>query len=102
MDRSMTRRRFLSTSALAGALAGAGTLAALMMHRTAWAFTVAPANAEAQRLYLEACSTKDGVYHRELVAEVKARLQGSATDEQIEAAIAATSCPVCGCPITAS
>jgi hypothetical protein len=98
MDRSMTRRRFLSTSALAGG----GTLAVVLMHRAAWAFSVMPANAEARRLYLEACSTKDGVYHRELVAEVKARLQGSATDEQIEAAIAATTCPVCGCPITAS
>ena len=57
---------------------------------------------EAQRLYLQACSTKDGTYHRQLVAEVRERLQGQATDAQIEAAIAATTCPICGCPITAS
>jgi hypothetical protein len=98
MDNSTTRRRFLSTTALAGT----GALAAVLLAaRTAWAFSVAPKNAEAERLYAEACSLKDGPYHRQLVAEVKQRLQGRATDAQIEEAIAQTTCPICGCPITA-
>jgi hypothetical protein len=98
MDSSMTRRRFFSTTALAGT----GSLAAaLLAGRTASAFSVAPKNAEAERLYAEACSLKDGPYHRQLVADIKQRLQGRATDAQIEEAIAQTTCPICGCPITA-
>ena len=98
MDRLLTRRRFLSTTALAGA----GLVGMLILGRRAAAFSVMPASAETQRLYLSACSTKDGAYHRQLVADVKAELQGRATDEQIEAAIAATACQICGCPITTS
>jgi hypothetical protein len=97
MHRLMTRRRLLSTTAFAGfgAAAAASTRAASALSMTA-------ASADEQKLYLQACSAKDGTYHRELVAEVKARLQGQATDQQIEAAIAATTCPICGCPIAAS
>ena len=98
MDRLLTRRRFLSTTALAGA----GAVAALLLHRRALAFSAMPASAETQRLYLSACSAKDGAYHRQLVADVKAELNGRATDAQIEAAIAAATCPLCGCPITTS
>jgi hypothetical protein len=97
MDSSMTRRRFFSTTALAGG----GTLAALLGAHKASAFSVAPKNAEAERLYAEACSLKDGPYHRQLVADIKQRLQGRATDAQIEEAIAQTTCPIYGCPITA-
>jgi hypothetical protein len=96
MDSSMTRRRFLSTSALAGS----GALALLLMGRAAYAFSIAPKNAEAERLYAEACSGKDGAYHRQLVDDVKQRLKGRATDAQIETAIAQMTCPICGCPIT--
>lgn len=98
MDRTMTRRRFLSTTALAGA----GAVAFLAASRSAWAFTVAPKNAEAENLYLQACSGKDGAYHRQLVAEVKDRLQGRFSDQQIESAIASMTCPICGCPIATS
>lgn len=97
MDRSVSRRRFLSTTALAGSSA----LAFLLMGRAAWAaFQMAPKNADAERLYAQACGTQDGAYHRELVAEVKQRLKGRATDAQIETAIAQMTCPICGCPIT--
>jgi hypothetical protein len=97
MDEFVTRRRFLSTTALAGT----GALALLLLGRTASAFSIAPKNAEADRLYAEACSTQDGAYHRQIVAEVKQQLNGRATDAQIETAIAQMTCPICGCPITA-
>ena len=96
MDGSVTRRRFLSTSALAGT----GALALLLMGRAAWAFTMAPKNAAADRLYAQACGTQDSAYHRQLVADVKQQLKGRATDAQIETAIAQMTCPICGCPIT--
>ena len=96
MDKSITRRRFFSTTALAGS----GAAGFLATGQAARAFSVAPKNAEAERLYAEACSTKDGAFHRQLVADVKRQLQGRATDEQIETAIAQMTCPICGCPIT--
>jgi hypothetical protein len=96
MDSSVTRRHFLSTSALAGSSA----LALLLLGRAAWAFSIGSKNAEAERLYAQSCGTQDGAYHRELVAEVKERLKGRATDAQIETAIAQMTCPICGCPIT--
>lgn len=95
MKKVISRRALLSTTIAAGAAAIGGT-------RAARALSVAPTNAEAQRLYLSACSTKDGTYHKQLVAEVKERLQGKVSEAEIEAAIAQSTCPVCGCPITAS
>jgi hypothetical protein len=96
MDGSVTRRRFLSTSALAGS----SSLAFLLLGRAASAFSIGSKNAEAERLYAQSCGTQDGAYHRGLVAEVKERLKGRATDAQIETAIAQMTCPICGCPIT--
>src|SRR5712692_8822612 len=98
MGRMITRRQLLSTTVLAltGAaawVAGADPASALSLEAM---------NAETRRLYLSACSLKDGAYHRQLVAEVKERLAGKADEAAIEAAIAAATCPVCGCPITAS
>jgi hypothetical protein len=96
MDSSVTRRRFFSTSALAGTSA----VALLQLGRGASAFSIGAKNAEAERLYAQSCGTQDGTYHRQLVAEVKERLKGRATDVQIETAIAQMTCPICGCPIT--
>jgi hypothetical protein len=100
MSGLMTRRGFLASTALTGALTGA--FATLATSRGAAAFSATKGSVEAQQLYLQRCSATDGTYHHQLVADIKAQLQGQATDEQIEAAIAAAVCPVCGCPIAAS
>ena len=98
MDRLLTRRQLLSSTILAGV----GAAALIACTRVAHALSLETMNAETQRIYLSACSTRDGTYHRQLVAEVRERLQNKVSEAQIEAAIAATTCPVCGCPITAS
>jgi hypothetical protein len=98
VDRAVTRRQLLSTTILACT----GAAALIASTRLARALSLETMNSETQRVYLSACGTRDGTYHRQLVAEVRERLQNKFTEEQIEAAIAATTCPVCGCPITAS
>ena len=98
MDRLLTRRQLLSSTILAGV----GAAALVACTRVAHALSLETMNAETQRVYLSACSTRDGTYHRQLVAEVREKLQNKVSEAQIEAAIAATTCPVCGCPITAS
>ena len=98
MDRTVTRRQLLSTTILACT----GAAALIASTRLARALSLETMNSETQRIYLSACSTRDGTYHRQLVAEVRERLQNKVSEAQIEAAIAATTCPVCGCPITAS
>jgi len=98
MDRLLTRRQLLSSTILAGV----GAAALIACTRVAHALSLETMNAETQRIYLSACSSRDGTYHRLLVAEVRERLQNKVSEAQIEAAIAATTCPVCGCPITAS
>ena len=98
MDRMITRRHLLSTTVLA--CAGAAVLVAGT--RKAGALSVETMNSETQRLYLSACTAKDGSYHRQLVAEVREKLQNKVSEAEIEAAIASATCPVCGCPITAS
>lgn len=98
MDRLLTRRQLLSSTVLAGV----GAAALIACTRVAHALSLETMNTETQRIYLSACSSRDGTYHRQLVAEVRERLQNKVSEAQIEAAIAATICPVCGCPITAS
>ena len=98
MDRMITRRRLLSTTILA-----CGGVASLVAGtRPAGALTLETMNSETRRLYLSACSAQDGPYHRQLVAELRQTLQNRASEAEIEAAIAAATCPVCGCPIAAS
>lgn len=84
-----SRRRFLATTALAGA--GAAVPAA------AFAFSLEPADAETSTLYLNACS--QNAYHAQLLADAKAALAGKASDAEIEKAVALVTCPVCGCPV---
>jgi hypothetical protein len=98
MDRMITRRQLLSTTILAST----GAAALVAGTRLAHALSIETMNPGTQRLYLSACSAKDGTYHRQLVAEVRERLQNKVSEAEIEAAIAASTCPVCGCPITAS
>src|SRR5258708_39049221 len=98
MDRMMTRRQLFSTTILA--CGGAAALVATT--KLAHALSIETMNPQTQRLYLSACTARDGAYHRELVAEVRQTLQNRASEAEIEAAIASATCPVCGCPITTS
>ncbi len=91
---SLSRRRFLSTSALAGAASGALLLAG----KPAAAFTEKPMDAETHKLYANACGGPEAkAYHRQLLAEAKAQLPSGTSDAEIEAAMAALTCPICGC-----
>ena len=91
---SLSRRRFLSTTALAGAGAGAVLLAG----KPAAAFTEKPMDAETHKLYANACGGAGATaYHQELLAEAKAQLPSGISDAEIEAAMAALTCPICGC-----
>jgi len=89
---SLSRRRFLSTTALAGAGAGAVLLAG----KPAAAFTQKPMDAETHKLYANACGGPDAkAYHQQILAEAEA--QSGISDAEIETAMAALTCPVCGC-----
>ena len=91
---SVSRRRFLSSSALTGLGAGA----ALLAGKPAAAFTQKPMDAETHKLYANACGGPEAkAYHREVLAEAKAQLPRSVSDSEIEAALAALTCPICGC-----
>ena len=63
----------------------------------AFALSLERDNADAESLYFGHCSANNQ-YHAELVAELTAKLQGH-TQAEIEAALAAARCPICGCPI---
>jgi len=89
-----TRRRFLSTTALTGLGAGA----VLISRKQAAAFTQKPMDAETHKLYANACGGPETkAYHQELLAAAKAQLPSGISDAEIEAAIAALTCPICGC-----
>jgi hypothetical protein len=84
-----TRRRFLATTALGGlGLAG-----------TAKAFTGQKMTADAHRAYLNACSGAADPYHRQLAQDMAAELGGTMSPAEIECAIAAARCPICGCSL---
>ena len=98
MDRMITRRHLLSTTVLT-----LGSVTAFVAGtRPAGALSLEAMNPETRRLYLSACTARDGTYHRQLVVEVRQALQNRASEAEIETAIAGATCPVCGCPITAS
>jgi hypothetical protein len=88
----ISRRRFLFSTALAGAGLGAGTAAA---------FSIEEPGETLRSTYLAAksCSRPDSE-HAQLIAEVEALLEGRELPEEARREImAATICPVCGCAI---
>jgi hypothetical protein len=87
-----SRRRFLMSATVIG-----GAVLAILAARRAFAFSIEQGSAEANALYLGHCSANNQ-YHAELVAELTAKLQGHSQAE-IESAINAFRCPLCGCPI---
>lgn len=86
------RRRFLASGAV---VAAAGLTSA-----KALAFSLDSGNAEAEELYLSACTAQNS-YHQQLLAEVTARLDGR-PQQEIDAAAAALTCPFCRCPVRPS
>jgi len=89
---SKARRRFLSSTALGG-------LGLLMGASAAQAFTEQPMNAATHKLYADRCKLATDGYHEQLAAEERARLAPTLSEAQIETALAALRCPICGCPI---
>ena len=89
---AVSRRRFLMSGTFIG---GAGL--ALLVARRASALSLEKTDAQAASLYAGHCSANNQ-YHAELVAELTAKLQGH-TPAEIEAALVAFRCPICGCPI---
>jgi hypothetical protein len=98
MDHMIARRRLLSTTILACA----GSAALVVGTRCASAMSLETMGSETQRRYGSACTRRDDAYHRQLVAEVRETLQNKFSEAEIEAAITKATCPICGCPITAS
>ena len=89
---SVERRRFLKSTAVIGGV-GIGLLAG----SRAFGFSVEEPGADVEGLILNHCKANN-VYHEELVAELAAKLKGH-PEAEIRAALAATVCPICGCPI---
>ena len=96
MSRDTDRRRFLASTACAGAmvLAGAGP---------ARAFRIQPMDADTARSLGAACggSADDHARRRRLLAEANALLpEGERLPPAtLDAILARTACPVCGCPL---
>jgi hypothetical protein len=92
--RSMSRRSFFQSTALAGA--GLGAL--LIRERSAKAFEIKSMDAKTREEFANVCgSPEQRAYHQQLLTEAKAKLSATMTDAQIEAALAQLTCPICGC-----
>ena len=92
---SKARRRFLSSTALGGLglLAGA---------QAARAWTEQPMDVATHKLYADRCRLANDGYHEKLAAEERSRLAATLSEAQIETALAALRCPICGCPLVAA
>jgi hypothetical protein len=92
---SKARRRFLSSTALGGAGLLFGATAAR-------AFSEQPMNAATHKLYADRCRLANDGYHEQLAAAERARLGAGLSEAQVEVALAALRCPICGCPVVAA
>lgn len=63
----------------------------------AFGLSLEEANPELEALYLNRCTARNQ-YHAQLLTELESKLSGHPQAE-IQAAIAAALCPLCGCPI---
>jgi hypothetical protein len=92
---AVSRRRFLLSSAILGAAGmAAGASSAL-------AFSVEQMDVKTEAVWLSACQAPGSInpYHRQLLADVMAALQGKPKTE-IDAQVATLTCPLCGCHVT--
>lgn len=91
----ISRRRFLSSSALASAGLGFGATAAQ-------AFSLERVEGDVAATYHAglACG-RSSAYHAQLLVDAQAILQGeSLSPEQRRERIASLSCPICGCSLS--
>lgn len=89
---SVSRRRFLTSTALSGAAIVAG--------RSATAFTEKPMDAETHKLYASACGTPEAkAYHQQLLEAARRQLPTGIGVAEAEAAVAVLTCPICGCKL---
>jgi hypothetical protein len=94
MTNRIDRRRFLCVAAASGAGIAAAGLAA----RRASALTFEQMAEPSRQSYIAACESPG--LHRQLLAEIDAKLGGGGlTREQIAAIRTANRCPLCGCPL---
>jgi hypothetical protein len=91
---SRARRRFLSSTALGG-------LGLVVGAQAARAWTEQPMNVATHKLYADRCNLANDGYHEQLAAAERTRLAGTLSEAQIETALAALRCPICGCPVVA-
>ncbi|HYC14122.1 MAG TPA: hypothetical protein VEC75_07725 [Stellaceae bacterium] len=95
MTRSVSRRRFLGSSALAGIGAGAFVFAAGQAQA---ALKLSPMDAETHTAYRNACGGPEvRAYHDQLLEEARTKLAGTMSEKDLDAALAALTCPICGC-----
>jgi hypothetical protein len=87
------RRRFLTSTALAGA----GVLA---VGREAQAFSEQKMSAAEHKAYLNACRAGDA-YHEQLLQQAETELGQQLSADQRREALAVLRCPICGCPLVA-
>jgi hypothetical protein len=92
---SISRRSFFQSTALAGA--GLGAL--LLRGEKARAFEIKPMDARTHDEFANVCgSPEQQAYHKQLLTEAEAKLEGEGmTHAQIAAAVAQLTCPICGC-----
>lgn len=95
MTRSVSRRRFLTSSVLAGV--GAGALL-LPGPQAKAALKLSPMDAETHAAYRNACGGPEvRVYHDQLLTEARTKLASSMSAQELDRALAALTCPICGC-----
>jgi hypothetical protein len=89
------RRRFLTNTTLTGLglLAGA---------RAAYAFSQQPMTEAEHKAWRNACTGAADPYHAQLVAAAEVELKGRMSAAEIEQAVAAMRCPICGCALAAA
>ena len=57
-------------------------------------------DAETHKLYASACGGPEAkAYHQQLLLEARAQLPADLSAQDIETAIAALACPICGCKL---
>jgi hypothetical protein len=93
------RRRFLARILGGTALAGIGLLFGA---RAARAFTEQKMDPAVHKAWLNACTGATDPYHAQLVAQAEADLKGRMSDAELQQAVAAMRCPICGCALVAS
>ena len=90
-----TRRRFLGSTALAG-------IGLVIGSKAARAFTEQKMDPAVHKAWLNACTGAADPYHAQLVAQAETEMKGKMGEAEIQQAIAAMRCPICGCSLVAS